>query len=690
MKATKYFAAIVLLLGLVSCQPAEFNTHNSADSDQVEVTFSVQFPEPVPVPTKARMGEGPVNTEENPFDIHLCVYGPGEGFVQNWITASLVSTTTDAAGYVTQGTFKALLPIAADERKIHIIANPPKSVTPTTLGYLDNVMEKMVTLLHSKDESSYWQEIILPKIDAAQNSGTNPPQASSAVNTAFSNIHLLRNYAKVIVTSPDESEEDYHNFELKRWTLINVPDRGYVAPYTRIKTDEGRFPKGYRNDFLKAHASLTTFASDLYNQLTQVDQYPGYMPPEARIIDTYPGDPNPDPDGEDTIYVKRGQALYMYERPLPKPEMPEAAILVEIEFKPGNDLYNPHSGEGLSPEALAAANTYWYKIEILNDEGNYVPFFRDIVYTLRLTKLPEIGASSAEEAFNDAYFGNISASLETAGLGDLSNGTSAIHVDRLDYTFLTGSEYVILTKDGTANPESDAAQFYFKPNVSQTNTYWKTEPGVCIIDVTKRDVPDYAHAVTYFSVEEGGVLKVLLADMLPGDGIKKSVIRVLGRPDTPNSLPLYREITINLMPVQKFAHGDNVTRITNTPVVDAVNKDVNFVLELPAGLGASVFPIQVRIEAKNNTLSAITPDLPVRTGASVFDPTRNTFYFIFTVNYADYCHLNPLNKKYEYTYHFPFTMKTSKRSGNATPIDLRDLDGRFEPMTLNLETVVAP
>ena len=682
MKATKYFAAIVLLLGLVSCQPAEFNTHNSADSDQVEVTFSVQFPEPVPVPTKARMGEGPVNTEENPFDIHLCVYGPGEGFVQNWITATLVSTSTDAAGFVTGGTFKALLPIAADERKIHIIANPPKSVTPTTLGYLDNVMEKMVTLLHSKDESSYWQEIILPKIDAAQNSGTNPPQASSAVNTAFSNIHLLRNYAKVIVTSPDESEEDYHYFELKRWTLINVPDRGYVAPYTRIKTDEGRFPKGYRNDFLKAHASRPTFASDLYNQLTQVDQYPGYMPPETRIIDTYPGDPNPDPEGEDTIYVKRGQALYMYERPLPSSEMPEAAILVEIEFKPGNDLYNPHSGEGLSPEALAAANTYWYKIEILNDEGNYVPFFRDIVYTLRLTKLPEIGASSAEEAFNDAYFGNISASLETAGLGDLSNG-GAGHA-----AGAAGRADPHPAGHGNAGSDLVFIQVGIPALVAETmvDDHAVAIAGRLIVSRFHDPVPRCIDGIA----GRAGEIHPGVELLLPGDGIKKSVIRVLGRPDTPNSLPLYREITINLMPVQKFAHGDNVTRITNTPVVDAVNKDVNFVLELPAGLGASVFPIQVRIEAKNNTLSAITPDLPVRTGASVFDPTRNTFYFIFTVNYADYCHLNPLNKKYEYTYHFPFTMKTSKRSGNATPIDLRDLDGRFEPMTLNLETVVAP
>ena len=78
-------------------------TKDFSDADMVEVTLSVVFPEPVPVPTKGAMGEGPESTA---FDIHLCVYGSGDGYVQNWTHTTLFDTETDSNGYVTKGKFK--------------------------------------------------------------------------------------------------------------------------------------------------------------------------------------------------------------------------------------------------------------------------------------------------------------------------------------------------------------------------------------------------------------------------------------------------------------------------------------------------------------------------------------------------------------------------------------------------------
>ena len=126
----KYILAIGILFLAASCE-SPLLTKDASDADMVEVTMSVAFPEPVAINTKAPMGEGP--TADEAFDIYLCVYGPGDGYVQNWIKpleVTKVDSNTD--GYVDKGTFKVLLPISEDKRTIHIIANPPASVVPTT------------------------------------------------------------------------------------------------------------------------------------------------------------------------------------------------------------------------------------------------------------------------------------------------------------------------------------------------------------------------------------------------------------------------------------------------------------------------------------------------------------------------------------------------------------------------------
>ncbi len=68
-------------------------------------------------------------------------------------------------------------------------------------------------------------------------------------------------------------------------------------------------------------------------------------------------------------------------------------------------------------------------------------------------------------------------------------------------------------------------------------------------------------------------------------------------------------------------------------------------------------------------------------------PTRNTFYFIYTINYSDYCKLNPRTRKYEYTYDFPLAFFTNKSTDNSTRILIRDLKGDFNPKELALGTV---
>ena len=673
MKATKYIAAIALLLGLVACQPNDlFNGGSKADAEMVEVTFSVQFPEPIPVATKASMGETPTLTDFQD-KIYLCLFGSGDGAFQNWIKATDVTLRTEDGK--TTGKFKALLPLTDDGRTVHIFVDPPAGYTPGASDYIDLVMENMVK---ADGEGAYWQEIKLPHgIYASPTDGT---KAHQDIIDAFTGVQLLRNFAKIVVDGPNEGEDA---FELKSWALINVPTKGYIAPYTRKFGDRPRFPEGYSNAFL----STTWTASSLLTQLVETDDYLGFMPPVAEgenIINTaFPAE---------GAFLANGAKAYMYERPVPDPEKPtekQTAVLIEIEFLPDHGLYDHDHPD-------AAHNTFWYKVEVLNDEGDYVPILRNFVYKMHILGLEETGESSAQAAYDGAYYGNISASLETASLNDLSNGKSAIHVDQLDFTFIGESGEQLLKKSGT----TDAAVFYFTPNVEYPDvTYWQssTENHVTIT-VTKEKVPGYQHSVASFRVAEGGAIYVTLE--ATGSTMKKSIIRVKGIVE--GGKELYRDITITLMDTPTFEHGDDVTEIIGNPDISGIGKPVKLQICLPEGLGSSLFPIQVRIEASNNTLSATSSDLAVRTGTSVFDPTRNTFYYIYTIKYSDYCWLNSRTKTYEYRYVFgnpdasgystdPYIIfYTNKPSGNDTQIRISDMAGKFEPTTLTLPVPTTP
>ena len=191
-------------------------------------------------------------------------------------------------------------------------------------------------------------------------------------------------------------------------------------------------------------------------------------------------------------------------------------------------------------------------------------------------------------------------------------------------------------------------------------------------------------AVTGFSAPGDGTITVTLGST-DATSIKRSIIRVSGRIGNPGVSNthryLYREITVTLMEKQPFS-----VTVTATEGKTGVDKAVDFAVELPAGLSASVFPIQLRIEAEQNSLCAYSPDLPASTGPSVFTNKtgENTYFFVYTINFSDYRTLNPITKKYVYHYNYSFTLYTSKQGDNSTEIDIRDLGEKFIPTTETL------
>ena len=673
MKARHYIAAFALLAALFSCQRENLGVTPDESDGFVEVTFPVTFPDLLPAPTRAQWGEGPTDAE---FDLYLAVYGPGDGSIQNWIKATEVSWTHDTQGYITGGTYKARLPMANDRRTIHLMANPPIDYdNPPHDMYMNELMEELVD---HDGECTYWQEVVLDKIT----------EDASSTAPLTSGVNLVRNFAKVVVKAKADQP-----FQVVTWTLMNVPDRGYVAPYipnnkyveNAPSTYGERFPSSYLNDAILPLARATDFA--LFTSLVGTDEYPVYLPVETVIkgdatgsaeeFAEFPGYPEGEvPEGEtaSTLYVGSGEPLYMYERPKTEVGERPVAVLVKIQFDADADPIT-------NPSEQPDDHSYWYKIEVLDSEGHYVPFYRDIVYRMEIAEVEEAGALTAVEAYGGVYYGNISASVETASLTDLSNTTSSIHVDQLDYTYVTRPDdgWITLMKD-----ETNAAQYYFIPDLEHPQVYFASETGVCRITVDNPvAVSGYAAAVLETETLPNGGLRVKLAAQEEGV-VKKSFIRVRGQA-LPNGKELYREITITLMETPDFVYGDSESFVEAPQGIDDSEKPVNITVYLPEGLGPSMFPVQVRIEAEQNSLTATDPRLPVGIGPSLFDPTRNTFYFIRTIKYSEYCWLNS-KKKWSYNYEFKLNFYTSKSGdNNATQIKISEMNNRFNPKTLTLQ-----
>ena len=662
MKNKLYIAALTLLAVLVSCQRENFESVRQSEDGFLEVTFPVSFASPSLAPsTRAKMGEGPTTAD---FNLYVCVYGPGDGFVQNWIKAKILNLVEEN-GFIVRGTYKVMLPLADDQRTLHLFVNPPAAANPTLTDYIDNVMERMVD---TEKDCSYWQEVILDEISD-----------SESVEKLTGGVNMVRNFAKIIVDTADDQP-----FEVLQWALLNTPDRGYVAPYNPTNkyvvsgSTTDRFPSGYLNENVLALANATD--GSLFTQLSGresgQDNYPVYLPAGAELIgdvdrtqeefDDYPGEPA---DGN-TNYVLAGAPLYMYERPVPESTERPTAVLVQIRF-------DEEAEPDADPEDLTDDHTYWYKVEVLDTEGGYIPIYRDIVYRMNIADIEEVGSKTAFDAFKGEYFGNISASVETANLTDLSNKTSQIHVDQLDYTFVhvpeSGKQLLMLTED-------QAARFYFIPNLENPDAvYVKDAPGVCTVSVSLLPDAGYEPALTAIEAngESGdGTIVVTFAAQEEGK-VKKSIIRVTGKAQAGQQI--YREITVTLMDTPHFVNGTNQTSVATPDGYQAAGLDVNFRIWLPKDLGPSLFPIQVCIEAEQNTLSSTTPDLPVLNGPSAFDPSRNTFYYVRTIKYSEYCFLNN-NKKWTYNYFFDCTLKTNHPTDNSTRIRISEMNGKFIPV----------
>ena len=411
-------------------------------------------------------------------------------------------------------------------------------------------------LTTSSSQDAYWQRVELPN---------GILEGNEEMATKFTEVPLVRNFVKISV----DNQATIFNYE--GIAVINVPNKGTVAPFN---VNNGMY--------------ATYSAGILYSALNNAGYY-GYEPSDMEIVNT------------DTSNPKFATEHYIYERRQNQDDNDYTYVIIKGKYN--------NSG----------TSTY-YKVDIVDDNKEPYNLLRNFNYVINIKSVLGPGYESADAAAKAAASNNISASIDTKNLLNISDGSSRLYV-----------EYVnkVITKPGTFT-----LKYKYLPNISdntQTNNY--NVPANDAVDLSKVVVGDVIASYSKASSDDASGWRTIT--FTTPATITETKLQTI----TIKAGVLQREI--NLILCKPF-----VLNVTSTPTGSAaLNADATVTLGLPAGLPAAIFPLEFVIVETGLSISpdASENNLPVRTSLNVNGQTVSGgqyFGFVKKVEYSDY---NPTN-----------------------------------------------
>ena len=687
------------------------------EGEMMLVSFTLSLPDAAMYATQTRntsFADKPEQPVIESDEIYVAVFGAGEsdgigGNLQNFVKAKVLKNDQNHLGPkiehnrddvfgatpTGQGDFRydyeVLLPLSSDPLVLDFLVGPCNSEgVPFTLdnpipsGYEKDVMPQLYTM---NGNCGYWQRVrisgVFPKKDSdgeyimttyvGSDNQVLPLQDQDYVADdipELAEVILVRNFAKVSF-----KEAPGCPFNIQGFYLVDTPKTGAIAPYSTAQ--------GYNTAYTRP---LTSEAAAI------LGAYSGYeLSHELNSgIDGKTWVPK---FQEDQVYCYD----YMYERTIPTsadPAFAETGAILKVNWTNVEQIQDAKIRQDLNQNP-----NRFYKVSLV-DENGYVPIIRNFRYVFEVSNInADRHPTTAEEAYRGAFLGDVSASVSTSMLDDISNNKSRIVV--------AGEGGNNMSHTAIGNGKSFDVDFYFYPvagngEVVVTDGKNSTAANGARVTITKNieTYGNYPQAIASVSdvvvthnsngTDNHGTITVTLNDSRPGV-VQKGKLKILGQ--VAGGRALYREVEFTVMEKQQFAAGE--TQASVTPLEsDAMNKTTTVNIVLPDGLPRDIFPLQIKIEAQNNGLTSI-PDntvepaisaLPVKYGPSAFGGSKYSYYFVKTITFDDYATLS--GTSYVYTNEFPCKFKTRLSSGNATTIKVNDLNGEFfveKTLTLSVE-----
>ena len=671
MKRTlKYLLPLMLLAVFAGCvqekllSPEGINTPEYPKEGKAIIHMSALFPG---TPGTKSMADTP------DIDlIRVAVFG-SSGFLKEVVDAENFEAAT-TNGNSTLYTFDVKLSITDSKNlRINVFAN-----CNAKLPWKYEGVVMCGSAFTSGNQDAYWARFTLPngiplKMVYDETEGVmvyvkegNYYQVTDEVTEAFCGgkdsggnyrgLPMLRNFAKMSVesTTPQLTLDPTTTM-----AIVNMPDRGSVAPYDPSRS-----------------LFMSSYKDSTYAQLKA--HYPGYSPDSMQYLNTDPATVSFHPCGKDNNGNVTG-GIYMFERPKPSGSSDSPTyIIIHGKYRAfqsgktmkdwkdatGNNKYPNNPDNWLVPVSQAVDG--YYKIDLMDEDGYYA-VLRNFRYHLRITGVSKPGASTPAEAGSTGGSGDISATQETQGLTDISNGYGRISVSYVERTFVEGHDVVEL-------------KYKFIPDIeegdNEIDNRLQSEGGPVIITIDKASGPINVISNTLDSsissatgVDIGtstgtnatGLIKVMGSNNSDNDNegfrtIKFTVnnpsnenrseqtIHIRGMIDEYRSIS--RDVKFYLMEHQTMT----VTCIADKPdshfasnaVEDVVGEGINVKVNIPTQLPESMFPLIFNIESDKLSITPNTADyddnLPVESGPSICagKTGKKTFHYNYTLSYKEY------------------------------------------------------
>lgn len=468
--------------------------------------------------------------------------------------------------------FTVTLSQSGTPRALHFVAN--KQATDFSYGTETSIMSSLTT---TNSQDAYWQRVEVNSM---------MQDDKDVLNAQLTKVPLVRNFAKIVVNV----DADVKNFTMTGYAVVYAPTSGTVAPYNSATTQ-------FQNFVNSGTTGLNYGEGDLAD-------YKGFMPAGVQIDNTVP-----------TAWSTNG--VYTYESTYGN----GTAVLIRGTYTSGN-----------------TATDCYYKVDLAKRNANGTienyNILRNICYTITIDEVLGAGYTSAKDAMENTAGNNLSGSVDTENLLNISDGTSRLFVEYVDKRIMSANSFTLKYKyEPTLNGASANA---FKTE-SNTNAHLTGVLNAKVDDtdanfitgwsVTKTDAGEGWSEIT-FTVNQEVFNNLGANDVLQGSFVISS-----------NALS--RTVQLYMLKPYPMTVSCNPTEVARS-----VGASITINTHIPSGLPSDIFPLVFDIEAaelsiypdpnfKNALDQAVT--MPVKTGNTIIPgPTKNSFYFQRTLTEAEY------------------------------------------------------
>lgn len=549
-RIVSFIGLILTASVLAGCQQLERqDLSGGADGDTVTIEMSFSLPEDATPATKALTDDTPEIR-----NLYVAVFGMNH-YLNDFVKAVPLTTTGDVAtGYVPDGDGKyrvrIILSQNSTKRYVHVVANVDEANIPD-FGYENDFMDQLPS---DAEGDAFWQYLEFP-------SGIN-----NATKSAFNNIFLVRNFAKISFQISSALETKY---TLKGFQVYNRPSRGVYPVMTGVSGSGD-------------HLFSKTYASSSFHDLMGAS-YGGYRAPSATLLpDSVPAsfdddDPDSDPltwasyesyeDTDNDVLTANAKVVYMYENPV------------------GTDATTTFIIAKLEP--VGSTGTYkYFRIDIEDAEKNRLPILRNFFYTITLNDIDAgvTGYSTASEAAVNPFNFNVTTNPVTASVPEIRNGVALMETNYVEKVFVSASG----DETFKYRYQADAASH---PGVYMAGTVSVAAgavlPGITILSVNSNEGGGWNGV--HFSVTDPATLDY------GGAGSLESVFTIQAGS---GKTMIERTVKIISMPKQYLAYTTG-----GDPTYNSGTKKLSFTLHIPAGLHRSMFPLIFVFQDRDQVMS---------------------------------------------------------------------------------------